>query len=71
MLGRLCDINRLLIGGKYAKRLGGINCQGNSDGIVVVIGKSASPWLTVGKANGDAPSDKVASVETVRVGRQL
>jgi hypothetical protein len=43
----------------------------NSDGIVVVIGTSAGPWLTVGKANGEAPSNKVASAETAHVGRQL
>jgi hypothetical protein len=43
----------------------------NSDVIVAAIGKSASPWLTVGKANGEAPSDKVALAETACVGRQL
>jgi hypothetical protein len=37
----------------------------------VVIGKPASPWLTVGKGNGGAPSDEVASAETVYVSRQL
>jgi hypothetical protein len=43
----------------------------NSDGIVVVISKSAGPWLMVGKADGEALSDKVGLAETVRVGRQL
>jgi hypothetical protein len=43
----------------------------NGNGIVVVIGKLASPWLTVGKANGEVPSNKVALAETVSIGRQL
>jgi hypothetical protein len=38
---------------------------------VVVIGKSASPRLMVGKADGEALSDKVASAETARIGKQL
>jgi hypothetical protein len=38
---------------------------------VVVIGKSAGPRLTVSKANGEVPSDKVALVETACIGRQL
>jgi hypothetical protein len=37
----------------------------------VVIGRSASPWLTVGKADGGALSDKVALVERVSVGKLL
>jgi hypothetical protein len=36
-----------------------------------VVGKSASPRLMVGKADGEALSDEVASAETARVGRQL
>jgi hypothetical protein len=43
----------------------------NSNVKVVVIGKSASPWLTVGKADGEAPSNKVALAETACIGRQL
>jgi hypothetical protein len=43
----------------------------NSNGIVAAIGKLASPWLTVGKANGEALSNKVGLAETARVSRQL
>jgi hypothetical protein len=35
----------------------------------VAIGRSASPWLTVGKVNGGAPSNKVALAERVSFGR--
>jgi hypothetical protein len=41
-----------------------------SNGIAVEIGKSAGSWLTVGKANGEALSDKEALVETASVGGQ-
>jgi hypothetical protein len=43
----------------------------NSDVIVAAISKSASPWLTVGKADGEALSNKVGLAERARVGRQL
>jgi hypothetical protein len=44
----------------------------NSNGIVVAIGKLASPWLMVGKANREeVPSDKVGSMETPHIRRQL
>jgi hypothetical protein len=43
----------------------------NSNVIVAAIGKSASPWLTVSKADGEVPSNKVASAETACIGRQL
>jgi hypothetical protein len=36
----------------------------------VVIGRSAGPWLTVGKVNGGAPSNKVALVDRVSVGER-
>jgi hypothetical protein len=37
----------------------------------VAISRLASPWLTVSKANGEALSNKVGSMETVCIGRQL
>jgi hypothetical protein len=36
----------------------------------VAIGRSAGPWLTVGKVNGGAPSDKVAFVDRASVGER-
>jgi hypothetical protein len=41
------------------------------DGIAVEIGKLASPWLTVSKADGGVPSNKVALVKRASVGRWL
>jgi hypothetical protein len=38
---------------------------------VVAIGRSAGPWLTVGKANGGAPSNEVALAERASVGKVL
>jgi hypothetical protein len=35
----------------------------------VAIGRSAGPWLKVGKVDGGAPSDKVASADRVSVGQ--
>jgi hypothetical protein len=43
----------------------------NSNVIVAAIDKSAAPWLTVSKANGEVLSNKVALVETACIGRQL
>jgi hypothetical protein len=37
----------------------------------VEIGKLAGPWLTVSKADGGAPSNKVALAEQASVGGQL
>jgi hypothetical protein len=34
-----------------------------------VIGGSAGPWLMVGKVNGGAPSDKIASADRMSVGK--
>jgi hypothetical protein len=36
---------------------------------MVVIGRSAGPWLTVSKADGGAPSDKVALAERASIGK--
>jgi hypothetical protein len=34
----------------------------------VAIGRSASPWLMVGKVDGGAPSNKVALADRANVG---
>jgi hypothetical protein len=37
----------------------------------VVISRLAGPWLTVGKVNGGAPSDKVALADRASVSKVL
>jgi hypothetical protein len=35
----------------------------------VVIGRSAGPWIMVGKANGGAPSNNLALLERASIGK--
>jgi hypothetical protein len=37
----------------------------------VAIGRSASPWLAVGKVNGGAPSNKVALADRASISKVL
>jgi hypothetical protein len=37
----------------------------------VAIGGSVSPWLMVGKVNGGAPSNNIASVDKASIGEVL
>jgi hypothetical protein len=36
-----------------------------------MIGRLASPWLTVSKVDGGAPSDEVASADRASIGKVL
>jgi hypothetical protein len=36
----------------------------------VVIGRSSSPWLTVGEVDGGPPSDEVASADRASISKR-